>query len=185
MAQLISTMQKQLVLQRQQLEEQRQQAKEQSRAQEKTLLLEQHQQAEAREEKLIQALTDGATTTKGAHLSVASGSIPKFAPFDASVELWKHCLVQFTTFVGANSIPDEKIAQVFLTNQSTTTYKLLCTVGHCYYYRMLILRALLRHHYCVIMCHMIGFLISYATQQVSEVWNGIKIDPLESTCEEA
>ena len=145
-------MQEQLKLQRQQLEEQRRQAKEQleqARAQTKTLLQEQQRQAEAREEeqrrqteallqeqrrqaeareeRLIQALTKGATST--GHLSVASGSIPKFAPFDASVELWKDYLPRFTTFVGANSIPDEKIAQVFLTNQSTTTYKMLCTVA--------------------------------------------------------
>ena len=66
---------------------------------------------------------------KGAHLSVASASIPKFALFDAPVELWKDYLARFTTFMGANSIPDEKIEQVFLTNQSTITYKLLCTVA--------------------------------------------------------
>ena len=116
MAQLISIMQEQLALQRQQLEEQRRQAKEQleqSRAQAKTLLLEQRLQAEAREEKLIQALTEGATTTKGAHLSVASGSIPKFVRFNATAELWKDYFARFTTFMGANSIPDKKIAQVF------------------------------------------------------------------------
>ena len=58
-------------------------------------------------------------------------------------------------------------------------------VGHCYYYPMVILRALLHHHYCVIMCHVIGFLMSYATQEVSEALNGIRKDPVESTREEA
>ena len=133
MVQLISIMQEQLALQHQQLAEQRQQAKEQleqSRAQVKTLLLEQHRQVEAWEKKLIQVLTKGVTTTKGAHLFVASWSIPKFVPFDASVELWKDYLTRFIALVGANSIPDEnlKIAQVFLINQSTTNYKMLCTV---------------------------------------------------------
>lgn len=141
-AQLISIMQEQLKLQRQQLEEQRRQAKEQldqAKAQAKTLLQEQRRQAEAREEeqrrqaeareeRLIQALTMGATKT-GALFPVASGSIPKFTPFDASVELWKDYLARFTTFVGANSIPAEKTAQVFLTSQSTTIYKLLGTVA--------------------------------------------------------
>ena len=177
-AQLISIMQEQLKLQRQQLEEQRRQAKEQleqARAQAKTQLQEQRRQeeerrsqaeareeelrrqaeareekltnllqeqrrqaeareeeqrrqAEAREEKLIQALTKGVSST-GAFFPIASGSIPKFTPFDASVELWKDYLARFTTFVGANSIPAEKTAQVFLTSQSTTTYKLLGTVA--------------------------------------------------------
>ena len=77
----------------------------------------------------VQVLTEGATTTKGAHLSVASGSIPKFEPVDASVELWKYYLTQFTMFVPAKSFPNEKKVQVFLTNQSTTTYKLLCTMA--------------------------------------------------------
>ena len=177
-AQLISIMQEQLKLQRQQLEEQRRQAKEQleqSRAQAKTQLQEQRRQeeerraqaeareeelrrqaeareekltnllqeqrrqaeareeelrrqAEAREEKLIQALTKEATST-GALFPIASGSIPKFTPFDASVELWKDYLARFTTFVGTNSIPAGKTAQVFLTSQSTTIYKLLGTVA--------------------------------------------------------
>ena len=120
MAKLISLMEEQLTLQRKQLDEQLTLQRKQ--------LEEQRQEAKDREEKLIQALR-GATATKDAHLPVASGSIPKFAPFDASVELWKDYLARFTTFVGANSVPKEKLAQVFLTNQSTSTYKLLCTVA--------------------------------------------------------
>ena len=128
-----------------QLQEQRQHAEEQGRQAEAreeeqcqqaeareqkltTLFQEQRRQAEAREEKLIQVLTKRATSTD-AHFSIASGSIPKFALFDASVELWKDSLAQLTMFVGANSIPAEKRAQVFLTSQSTTTYKLLGTVA--------------------------------------------------------
>ena len=41
----------------------------------------------------------------------------------------KDYLTQFTTFMGANCIPVEKTVQVFSTNQSTTTYKLLRTVA--------------------------------------------------------
>ncbi len=140
---LISIMQEQLKLQRQLLEEQRRQAKErldQAKAEAKkaearaneirrqaearvekltNLLEEQRWQAEAREDKLIKALTKGAASTS-APLPVASGGIPKFTPFDASVELWKDYLARFVTFVGANSIPAGKAAQVFLTSQSTT-----------------------------------------------------------------
>ena len=168
-AELLSVMQEQLKLQRQQLEEQRRQAKdqlEQARAQAKAQLQEQNRQAEAREEKLtnllqeqrrqaeareeeqrrqaeaqlkeqrrqaeareeklLEALTKGATGT-GAHLSTTS--IPKFTAFDASVELGKDYLARFITFAGANSIPTGKAAQVFLTSQSTTTFKLLGTVA--------------------------------------------------------
>ena len=67
----------------------------------------QRRQAEAGEEKLIQALTKEMTST-GALFPVAPGSIPKFTAFDATVELWKDYLAQFTMFVGANSIPAKK-----------------------------------------------------------------------------
>ncbi len=134
--QLITIMQEQLALQREQLDdrEQRRQAKEQldqAEAREEkltNLLQEQRRQADAREEKLIKALAEGAAIT-GAPFPVASGSIPKLTPFDASVELWKDYLPRFVTFVGANSIPVGKTAQVFLTSQSTTTYKLLGTMA--------------------------------------------------------
>jgi len=52
-------------------------------------------------------------------------SIPAFSPFDSTAELWTDYWNRFMTFVGAQSIPDTKVAQVFLTNQSTVTYKLL------------------------------------------------------------
>ena len=63
----------------------------------------------------MQALTKGATST-GFFLSMASGSIPKFKRLDASVELQKDYLAWFTTFMGGDSIPAEKTAQVFLTS---------------------------------------------------------------------
>ena len=56
-------------------------------------------------------------------------SAPSFAPFDPTSELWKDYRDRFNTFAGANSIPEGKIAQVFLTNQSATTYKLLSTLA--------------------------------------------------------
>ena len=66
----------------------------------------------------------------GGSASVApAASVPSFAPFDPTSELWKDYRARFDTFVGANSIPQRKTAQVFLTNQTTTTYKLLCTLA--------------------------------------------------------
>ena len=58
----------------------------------------------------------------------SAATIPSFASFDSTSELWKDYIVRFETFVGANSIPEAKYAQVFLTNQSPTIYKLLDTL---------------------------------------------------------
>ena len=48
-----------------------------------------------------------------------------FQPFDSTSELWTDYLARFRTFVTANSIPDNKQAQIFLTNQSNSVYKIL------------------------------------------------------------
>ena len=50
---------------------------------------------------------------------------PPFPAFDSTTELWKDYLLRFETFVNANSVPDEKKALVFLTNQTSGTYKLI------------------------------------------------------------
>ena len=55
-------------------------------------------------------------------------SIPNFVPFDSTSELWKEYLARFYTFASANSVPEDKMAQVFLTNQTTANYKLLATL---------------------------------------------------------
>ena len=52
-------------------------------------------------------------------------AIPTFFPFDATSELWTDYWARFLTFLGANSVPDDKAAQIFLTNQTKVTYKLL------------------------------------------------------------
>ena len=59
----------------------------------------------------------------------SAASIPSFASFDPTSELWKDYIARFKTFLGANSIPESKYAQVFLTNQSPTVYKLLDTLA--------------------------------------------------------
>ena len=50
---------------------------------------------------------------------------PPFPAFDSTAELWKDYLLRFETFVNANSVPAEKKALVFLTNQTSGTYKLI------------------------------------------------------------
>ena len=54
-----------------------------------------------------------------------AAAIPSFVPFDTSSELWSDYWARFLTFLGANSVPDDRAAQIFLTNQSKVTYKLL------------------------------------------------------------
>ena len=56
-------------------------------------------------------------------------SIPNFVPFDSTSELWKDYSARFYTFASANSVPEDKVAQVFLTNQTIANYKLLATLA--------------------------------------------------------
>ena len=52
-----------------------------------------------------------------------------FQPFDSTSELWTDYLARFRTFVTANSIPDNKQAQIFLNNQSNSVYKMLSNLA--------------------------------------------------------
>ena len=52
-----------------------------------------------------------------------------FQPFDSTSELWTDYLARFRTFVTANSIPDNKQAQIFLTNQSNSVCKMLSNLA--------------------------------------------------------
>ena len=63
--------------------------------------------------------------TGGPALVAPAASVPSFTAFDSTSELWRDYLARFHTFVEANSIPAEKIAQVFLTNQTNATYNTL------------------------------------------------------------
>ena len=50
---------------------------------------------------------------------------PPFPAFDSTAKLWKDNLLRFKTFVSANLVSDDKLALVFLTNQTSDTYKLI------------------------------------------------------------
>ena len=58
-----------------------------------------------------------------------SSPMASFQPFDSTSELWTDYLARFKTFVTANSIPDTKQAQIFLTNQSNALYKMLSNLA--------------------------------------------------------
>jgi hypothetical protein len=56
-------------------------------------------------------------------------TVPNFAAFDSTAELWADYWKRFLTFVEANSIPEGKKVHVFLTNQSPVMYKLLTNLA--------------------------------------------------------
>ena len=98
----------------------------------------QKEQMEAQEKQMDMQRLDFANQMKALISALGTGrpapvapaaSVPSFASFDSTSELWRDYLARFHTFVGANSITRENIAQVFLTNQTTTAYKLLSTLA--------------------------------------------------------
>ena len=139
LAQIISLLQHQIEAQsaahKLQLEAQQQQIESQSAAHK--LQLESQSAAHknqlevlcSAQQQQISALADRLTSSILTSSTSLSASIPKFSSFDSTSELWKDYYARFMTFVGANSIPDERLAKVFLTNQSTTIYKLLDTLA--------------------------------------------------------
>ena len=78
------------------------------------LLRDQMEQQRQQMEMLMAMMTDKPAVTN-----------TKFGEFDAATELWSDYWARFQTFAKANSIPEAKTAEIFLTNQSTVTYKLL------------------------------------------------------------
>ena len=101
-----------------QREEQARQSRRQVRqhAYQMVVLREQTKAREVEMKHLIKAAQDGA---KGSSKPVAS-----FQPFDSSSELWLEYLERFRTFLTVNFIAKEKEAQLYLTYQTTVTYKL-------------------------------------------------------------
>ena len=67
--------------------------------------------------------------TSGTGVQTSQLATPKFVCFDSSSELWPDYWARFRTFLGANSIPESKEAQVFLTNQSADVYKMLSNLA--------------------------------------------------------
>ena len=115
-ADLIKVMQEQMQLQREQMQQQLQQQEERHQ-QEK----ERHrQQDECQEERhqrqldLIQKQLDEQRKSGGTFTSQQQTS--PFPAFDSTAELWKDYLLRFKIFVSANSVSDNKLALVFLTN---------------------------------------------------------------------
>ena len=63
------------------------------------------------------------------HHQLATAAIPPFAAFDSTSELWLAYRSRFCTFVEANAVPEQRQAQVFLTNQTAAVYKQLANLA--------------------------------------------------------
>ena len=128
-ADLVKLMQQQIQTQKKQMDKQEDRYREQMELLKERMAIQKDQMDMQRIEFVEQmdAMINRLETGSSAPAAQAA-SVPSFASFDSTSELWRAYLARFHTFVGANSIPKEKIAQVFLTNQKTYTYKLLCTL---------------------------------------------------------
>ena len=58
-----------------------------------------------------------------------SAELPAFTPFDPSSEHWKDYWSRFCTYVEAHGVASDRIAHVFLTNQSPVVYKTLANMA--------------------------------------------------------
>ena len=73
----------------------------------------------------MEALLSAEDKTNTVAFTSLQGATPSFVQFDPSSELWTDYWARFCTFVSAHSVSNDRKAQIFLTNQSSTTYKLL------------------------------------------------------------
>jgi len=117
MEKLVEMMQLQLQLQREEMQAEDQRFREQP----------ERQQADMKA--MLQLLTKPAQSGQVLQPATSSAT-PTFSPFDSTSELWKDYWSRFLTFTRAHAVPDDRKAQVFLTNQSSTVYKLLSTLLH-------------------------------------------------------
>jgi len=141
MVKIIELMQLQLQQQREEMQQQReemQQQREVRQAQEQRF----RAQAEAQEQRFREQAERQKADIKAMHQLLVkppqSGQVfppatasatPTFSPFDSISELWKDYWSRFLTFTRAHAVPDDRKAQVFLANQSSTVYKLLSNLA--------------------------------------------------------
>ena len=63
------------------------------------------------------------------HPQLSTAAIPPFAAFDSTSELWPDYWSSLCTFVVASVVPEQRKAQVFLTNQTAAVYKQLANLA--------------------------------------------------------
>ena len=110
---LIELMQQQITGQKEQMENQERR------------FLKQLERQETLHKAQMEALLSAVDKTNTIVSTSLQGATPSFVQFDPSSELWTDYWARFCTFVTAHSVSNNRKAQIFLTNQSSTTYKLL------------------------------------------------------------
>ena len=61
--------------------------------------------------------------------SPPSTALSAFMSFDPSAALWRDYWSRFSTYVEAHAVPGERVAHVFLTNQSPVVYKVIANLA--------------------------------------------------------
>ena len=113
-SELLKVMQEHMQLQREQMRQQEERHKKQEVS-----------NGERHKQQLALMQQQMEDTRKAGGTMVPHHQTPPFPAFDSTAELWKDYLLRFETFVNANSVLDNKKALVFLTNQTSGTYKLI------------------------------------------------------------
>ena len=117
---LIKLLADQIQVQRQQMEQQAKQMEQQSQ---------QHREEMHNLLKIldVQKHGTGEDDSSTHHPQLSTAAIPRFAAFDSTSEPWPDYWSRFCTFVVANAVPEQRHAQVFLTNQTAAVYKQLAS----------------------------------------------------------
>ena len=81
------------------------------------------------QEKIQDLLTLAQKSEREGTVNSFTAALPSFSAFDSASELWTDYRPRFNIFAEAYSVPTEKGASVFLTNQTPVTYKLLTNLA--------------------------------------------------------
>ena len=122
---LIKVLADQIQVQRQQMEQQAKQMEQHSQQHR----AEMEQQAKQMEQQSQQHREEMHNLLKILDVQLSTAAIPPFAAFDSTSELWPDYWSRFCTFVVASAVPEQRQAQVFLTNQTAAVYKQLSNLA--------------------------------------------------------
>ena len=120
---LIKLLADQIQVQRQQMEQQAQFMERQSQQHREEM----DQQAQQMQNLL--KILDAQKRSGAHHPQLSTAAIPPFPAFDSTSELWPDYWSRFCTFVVANAVPEQRQAQVFLTNQTAAVYTQLANLA--------------------------------------------------------
>ena len=130
---LIKLLADQIQVQRQQMEQQAKQMEQHSQQHREEM----EQQAQHHREEMhnllkildVQKQGTGEDDSCTHHPQLSTAAIPPFAAFDSTSELWLDYWSRFCTYVVASAVPEQRQAQVFLTNQTAAVYKQLANLA--------------------------------------------------------